>query len=97
MFRLEPHQLVAGTDYPSSKAERLPVVVARYTEVEHQLAVLGAELEILACAGRAPARTARELAERWQPLLRGLLAAADDADERRLLREALGRLADGTT
>ena len=29
LFGMEPHELVAGTDYPSAKAERLPVVVAR--------------------------------------------------------------------
>ena len=40
LFGMEPHELVAGTDYPSAKAERLPVVVARHTEVEHELALL---------------------------------------------------------
>src|SRR5690348_10549798 len=38
VFRCEPHELVAGTDYPVAKAERLPLVTARYTEVDHQLA-----------------------------------------------------------
>src|SRR3954447_5135504 len=28
LFRLEPHELVAGTTYPPAKAERLPVVTA---------------------------------------------------------------------
>ena len=27
LFKIEPHELVAGTDYPLAKAERLPVVV----------------------------------------------------------------------
>ncbi|MHB1854920.1 MAG: helix-turn-helix transcriptional regulator, partial [Acidimicrobiales bacterium] len=27
LFKLEPHELVAGTNYPPAKAERLPVVV----------------------------------------------------------------------
>ena len=44
VFKVEPHELVAGTDYPAAKAERLPVVAARYTEVEHQLALLDARL-----------------------------------------------------
>ena len=26
VFKVEPHELVAGTDYPQAKAERLPVV-----------------------------------------------------------------------
>ena len=37
LFRMEPHDLVAGTSYPVAKADRLPLVVARWTEVEHQL------------------------------------------------------------
>ncbi len=44
MFKLEPHELVAGTTYPVGKAERLPVVTTRYTEVEHQLALLDGDL-----------------------------------------------------
>ena len=40
VFKVEPHELVGGTSYPPAKAERLPVVVARYTEVELQLALL---------------------------------------------------------
>ena len=33
LFKLEPHELVADTAYPMAKAERLPVVACRYTEV----------------------------------------------------------------
>ena len=40
LFRLEPHDLVAGTSYPTAKSDRLPLVVTRWTEVEHQLALL---------------------------------------------------------
>ena len=40
VFKVEPHELVAGTGYPVAKAEKLPVVVARYTEIEMQLALL---------------------------------------------------------
>lgn len=43
LFKVEPHDLVNGTDYPLAKAERLPVVVTRYTEVELQLRLLEAE------------------------------------------------------
>jgi transcriptional regulator with XRE-family HTH domain len=45
LFKMEPHELVAGTNYPLAKAERLPVVVTRYTEVELQLRLLDAERE----------------------------------------------------
>ena len=43
-FGVEPHELVAGTDYPAAKAERLPVVASRHTEADHQLALLDADL-----------------------------------------------------
>ncbi len=93
LFRCEPFELVEGTDYPPSKAERLPTVVARYTEVEYQLGLLDAQLSALACASRDPARAAGELAARWRPALQQLLEAANDADERRRLREAIAGLA----
>ena len=44
LFRTEPHDLVSGTSYPAAKSDRLPVVVARWTEVEHQLALLARDL-----------------------------------------------------
>jgi transcriptional regulator with XRE-family HTH domain len=44
LFRTEPHDLVAGTSYPLAKSDRLPLVVARWTEVEHQLALLSNDL-----------------------------------------------------
>src|SRR5215210_3690942 len=44
LFRMEPHDLVAGTSYPAAKADRLPLVVARWTEVEHRLALLERDL-----------------------------------------------------
>src|SRR3989442_15255865 len=31
LFKVEPHELVADTNYPAAKAERLPAVAARYT------------------------------------------------------------------
>ncbi len=44
LFKLEPHELVAGTDYPPAKADRLPVVANRYTEAEQQVALCEADL-----------------------------------------------------
>jgi transcriptional regulator with XRE-family HTH domain len=93
IFDLEPHELVAGTDYPPSKAERLPVVAARYTEVEHQLAVLEAEFRLVEKLPSAIATRERQrLVEEWGPLLRALMAEVIDAHERDALRAALDAL-----
>ncbi len=93
LFRCEPHELVAGTDYPKSKAERLPLVAARYTEVEHHLAVIDAQLAVLAelppaTAARARARVVHDARIRLEALER----AASDTGERDELRAALARL-----
>src|SRR5215218_3444280 len=45
LFKLEPHELIAGTGYPIAKAERLPAVACRYSEAEQQLALLRRDLE----------------------------------------------------
>lgn len=44
LFKQEPHMLIADTNYPQAKAERLPASVCRYTELEHQLALLRCDL-----------------------------------------------------
>src|SRR5256714_14666192 len=44
VFKVEPHELGADTTYPRAKADRLPLVTARYTEVELQLAPLDPDL-----------------------------------------------------
>jgi transcriptional regulator with XRE-family HTH domain len=77
VFKVEPHELVAGTDYPPAKAERLPVVAARYTEVEFQLAMLDVR-----SVDDGEARALLEL----------LLANAYDRRERALVRARLDRL-----
>jgi transcriptional regulator with XRE-family HTH domain len=77
VFKLEAHELVADTDYPRAKAERLPVVTARYTEVEHQLALLDAR-------GGTTAAT--------RALLEGLLATTHDRRERAIVRARLALL-----
>lgn len=43
-FGLEAHELVDGTDYPPAKRDRLPLVVARHTEVDLHLARLAGDL-----------------------------------------------------
>jgi transcriptional regulator with XRE-family HTH domain len=95
VFRLEPHELVEGTAYPDAKAERLPPVAARYTEVELQIALLQRDLSWLARLGDTSAD--QGLAERvraeWQHRLDALRSSVLDAGERRLLAEAAALLA----
>ncbi len=90
LFAMEPHELVAGTDYPSAKAERLPVVVTRWTEVEHQLAMLERDLAWLERTGGADAPV---VLEEWARRLAALAADAHDLDERALLAAARRRIA----
>ena len=75
VFKLEPVELVADTDYPVAKAERLPVTSARYTEVELQL-------RLYAATPDDPA---------WPDRLRLLLELAHDQRERAALKRALDR------
>src|SRR6476661_2503627 len=89
LFSMEPHELVAGTDYPSAKAERLPVVVARYTEVEHQLALLERDLAWLERTDDAGGAAVRA---EWSSRLSALLVDAHDPNERELLEAAIARL-----
>ena len=91
LFKLEPHELVAGTTYPQAKADRLPVVAARYTEVEHQLALLAAERATAADAGAEPAASEAMLV-RWRATLGLLRDGAWDRREREAVREALDQV-----
>jgi transcriptional regulator with XRE-family HTH domain len=79
LFKVAPHDLVAGTGYPAAKAERLPVVVCSYTEVELQLRLLDAD----AAAGRA---------DGWDERLALLLKDVLDPRERALVVAARSRL-----
>jgi transcriptional regulator with XRE-family HTH domain len=86
-FKVEPHDLVDTTDYPAGKAERLPVVAARYTEVEHQLALLDARLAVIT----DPVVHARVVAAARHDL-EALLARTHDRRERATLRARLARV-----
>jgi transcriptional regulator with XRE-family HTH domain len=86
LFKLEPHELVEGTNYPRAKAERLPLVVCRYTEVELQLALLGAVLE-RADSGLDPVE-----ADEWRQRLRKLRGVSHDPRERDALAAAIREL-----
>lgn len=92
LFKLAPHDLVAGTAYPPAKSDRLPATVCCYTAAEHQLALLRRDMEWAArLGGDAPATVRAE----WLPVLAALLAAADDVAERRAIGDALRELGRG--
>lgn len=83
LFKLEPHELVAGTSYPPGKTERLPVVACRYTEVELQLRLLDADME------RLGPSFAPVVAAEWHTRLSKLRRVTHDRREREALDEAL--------
>jgi transcriptional regulator with XRE-family HTH domain len=81
VFKVDPHELVADTTYPAAKADRLPLVTARYTEVELQLALLerdmaSDDIDVVL----------------WRDRLRALLDATHDLRERAMVTDALTRL-----
>ena len=90
LFKVEPHELVAGTAYPSAKAERLPAVAARHTEVELQLALLDRDLawhhQLDLCA------EVRAELERWAGRLRALAAGSRDPAESAAIGLALRKV-----
>ena len=81
VFKVEPHELVADTTYPRAKADRLPLVTARYTEVELQLALLDQDVA-----------RGTVLAAEWDARLAALTDITHDLRERAALREARRRL-----
>ena len=87
LFRVEPHDLVDGTSYPMAKADRLPQVVARWTEVEHRLALLARDLEWIDDAGAERGRVDRILAT-WEADLAKLAATVRDPHEVELVGDA---------
>ena len=105
LFRLEPHDLVAGTSYPVAKADRLPLVVARWTEVEHQLGLLGRDLAWLdgdpGLGGTATdAATVERVLASWEVTLAKLADAVHDPAEANALsaaRREIGRRRAGGT
>jgi transcriptional regulator with XRE-family HTH domain len=96
LFRMEPHDLVADTSYPLAKSDRLPVVVARWTEVEHQLALYHHDLRWLdrwARSGGDPA-AARVVLEQWDRTLTDLAGRTLDPAEAASLAVTRRDLAD---
>jgi transcriptional regulator with XRE-family HTH domain len=90
IFGMEPHELVEGTSYPRAKSDRLPLVAARHTEVELQLALLERDLRWLESA---PASMAAQVVATWRRDLAALADRTVEARQRDLLGQAIGRLA----
>lgn len=90
LFKQEPHELVAETDYPVGKSDRLPSVACRYTEVELRLELLRRDLDWLRRVPEGPtrARLVSETLGEWASELSGLSEEAVDPTERAMLREA---------
>jgi transcriptional regulator with XRE-family HTH domain len=89
LFKLEPRELVAGTSYPVAKADRLPSVTARYTEVEMLIALLERDIAWLDRAGREHAPC---MVDEWEARLRAVDEYELDLHERELLRDARRRV-----
>ncbi len=77
LFKLEPHDLVAGTTSPRAKADRLPVVANQYTEAEHQVALCEADL---AWIGRGSSLYGDQRLAQWDVALRRLAQDCDRHD-----------------
>ena len=94
VFKLTPLDLVAGTDYPAAKRERLPLTTTIYTEVELQLALLERDLTWLAslCDSAERKRRATDLAVHWAERLASLEVGPLDPAERALIRTSAAHL-----
>jgi transcriptional regulator with XRE-family HTH domain len=90
VFKQEPAVLVSGTYYPSGKTERLPAVVARYTEVEKELCLLDQDLGWLARLQNE--RLSFDICHGWLSRIDALTVANGDRRERKLLEEARSRV-----
>jgi transcriptional regulator with XRE-family HTH domain len=89
LFKIAPHDLVAATDYPLAKADRLPVVVTQYTEVELRLALF--ENDVVWFESVSP-RQAELVLERWQRAFAVLHDDSYDRRERSALTDAMRRV-----
>jgi transcriptional regulator with XRE-family HTH domain len=89
LFKTEPRQLVAGTSYPLAKAERLPIVSARYTEVELLVALLDNDLAWIERTGDGHRR---RVLDEWEARLAAIEDDSVDMRERELVRDARKRV-----
>jgi transcriptional regulator with XRE-family HTH domain len=86
VFELEPHELVVDTTYPVAKADRLPLVVTRHTEVELQVRLLDRDLAL------AERYEDPSLLDGWWVNLAALRSATMDRRQLDLVSQAEARL-----
>jgi len=89
VFDLEAHELVADTDYPVTKADRLPLATARHTEAQLLVALLERDQRWLE---GAPSGVAVRVVQQWRHDLAEALERTVDPRERRRLEVALAGL-----
>ena len=77
LFKLEPHELVAGTTYPPATADRLPLVVNQHTAAELQVALCEQDL---AWIEREPSLFGDQRLAEWDVALRRLAHDCDRHD-----------------
>ena len=90
VFGNEPAELVANTYYPPAKTERLPPVVARYTAIEHEIALLERDISWLKRIAHLPhgPSLALETLHGWLDRLAQLLDTQLDKRSERQLQTA---------
>ncbi len=88
LFKCSPDLLVAGSDYPAAKAERLPRSVAWFTALELELALLANDMAWL--DRLADPQLEEEICRGWEGKLLEFETAG--SEEERLRKECLGRL-----
>ena len=94
LYKLEPGELVAGTDYPDARRERLPLVACRYSEVELQLSLFERDLLWLERCGAMDAGWRLQVRDQWALLFERLLSRTSDRREQELIAAAQRRLYD---
>jgi transcriptional regulator with XRE-family HTH domain len=94
LFKLQPHDLVAGTTYPQAKGERLPFVTCSYTPVELQLALLDNDLAWVARLSDTHERSslAQQVYYQWVPRLAELTRSSIDPNDQYHLEQAREKL-----
>ena len=71
VFKMPPFELVEGTTYPITKAERLPISTCCYTEIELDIALLNNDISWLVSLEKMQvkkpvvARLKTEIREKW--------------------------------
>jgi len=90
VFGMEPHELAADSTYPVAKADRLPLVVTRHTEVELQVRLLDRDIEL------ADRYHDASLLAGWDARLAELRRGTLDRRQLELIGQAAARLRSAT-